>query len=169
MPDNDPDSLLATLSDTRRLLRIITAPTNVFGVDVSPDGRYDGFGGEDGLIRRWDLDSGEPVGEPLTGHERKSERTVLERRALDHLDRGGQDSADWDADTGAAIHVMTAQFDLARESVALSADGAVMAIGNRDGAVELLDVATGKQIGEPIRPQDGWVLALEFSPDGTRW
>ena len=168
MPDNDPDSLLATLSDTRRLLRIITAPTNVFGVDVSPDGRYMVSGGEDGLIRRWDLDSGEPVGEPLTGHKGRANAQYLSdgRRIISIGD--DKTVRTWDADTGAAIHVMTAQFDLARESVALSADGAVMAIGNRDGAVQLLDVATGKQIGEPIRPQDGWVTALEFSPDRTR-
>ena len=29
-------------------------------------------------------------------------------------------------------------------------------------------VATGKQMGEPIRADDGWVSAVAFSPDGTR-
>ncbi len=39
-PGSDPDSLLNTLIDTRRLVRVITAPSNVTGVDVSPDGRH---------------------------------------------------------------------------------------------------------------------------------
>ena len=71
-PGSDPDSLLNTLIDTRRLVRVITVPSNVSGVDVSPDGRHIVSAGDDGLIRRWDLESGEPVGDPLAGHTGKA-------------------------------------------------------------------------------------------------
>jgi hypothetical protein len=51
-PGSDPDSLLNTVIDIRRLVRVITVPTNISGVDVSPDGRHIVSGGDDGLIRR---------------------------------------------------------------------------------------------------------------------
>lgn len=69
---SDPGSLLDTLIDVRRLVRVNPVPTNVTTVDVSPNGRQIISAGEDGLIRRWDLESGQPVGDPLTGQNGKA-------------------------------------------------------------------------------------------------
>ena len=166
-PGSDPDSLLNTLIDSRRLVRVITVPSNVSSVDVSPDGREIVSAGDDGLIRRWDLESGKPVGDPLAGNTGKAGAGYV--RDGRWIASGTADSTlhIWDANTGAVVHVLKGQRDNA-VSAAVSRDGALWATGNRDGTVQIWEVATGKQMGEPIRADNGLVSAVEFSPDGTR-
>ena len=59
--------------------------------------------GDDGLIRRWDLESGEPVGDPLAGHTGKARGvSYVSGRALDRLGRETDKTVRvWDANTGA--------------------------------------------------------------------
>ncbi len=71
VPGSDPDALLNTLIDTRRLVTIIPAPSDVNDVAISPDGRHILSAGDDHLIRKWDLESGRPVGNSLAGHTDK--------------------------------------------------------------------------------------------------
>lgn len=166
-PGSDPDSLLNTLIDTRRLVRVITLPTNVQRVDVSPDGRHIVSGGDDGMIRRWDLESGEPDGDPLTGQTEKAGAAyVRDGRWIASSTMDGTLRI-WDANTGAVVHVVKLRGD-DNLSGSLSPDGALFAAGHRDGTVHLWDLATGKQAGEPIRAHNGWVTAVAFSPDGSR-
>lgn len=49
-----------------------------------------------------------------------------------------------------------------------SVDKQRLAVGFDDGQVWLLDAQTGVHVGKPVRVQPGAVLALAFSPDGTR-
>ena len=170
VPESDPDSLLNTLIDTRRLLKVIAAPSNVYGVDVSPDGRQIVAASDDGRIRKWNLESGEPEGEPLAGPNGKA-------RGAFYLSDGHAIATTWedgtlrlwDAKTGAAVEVLDGRIDFDRLSYwAWSRDGEMFAAGGRDGTVQLWKVKTGEKIGEPIRAHDGWVSAIEFSPDGTR-
>lgn len=166
-PGSDPDSLLNTLIDTRRLVRVITLPTNVQRVDVSPDGRHIVSGGDDGMIRRWDLESGEPDGDPLTGQTEKAGAAyVRDGRWIASSTMDGTVRI-WDANTGAVVHVVKLRGD-DNLSGSLSPDGALFAAGHRDGTVHLWDLATGKEAGEPIRAHNGWVTAVAFSPDGSR-
>ncbi|WP_350222972.1 AAA family ATPase [Mycolicibacterium porcinum] len=164
----DPDSLLNTLIDTRRLVKVITAPTNVQGVDVSPDGRQIVSGGDDGLIRRWNLESGEPEGDPLGGHTGKAGAAYMRNgRWIASIVDKDSTVRIWDANTGATVHVLTIQRDDIT-SRALSPDGALFATGHRDGTIRLWELATGKQLGEPIRAHNGWALGMAFSPDSGR-
>ncbi|HXZ70479.1 MAG TPA: hypothetical protein VEH31_06320, partial [Streptosporangiaceae bacterium] len=50
--------------------------------------------------------------------------------------------------------------------VAFSPDGKTLATSSQDGLVRLWDVATGRQIGDPLAGQSSEVGALVFSPDG---
>ena len=167
-PGSDPESVLNTLIDTRRLVRVISAPSNVTNVDVSPDGRQIVSSGDDGLIRRWDAESGKPVGDPLTGQTGKAGAAYVgDGRWIASAASADWTLRIWDANTGATVHVLAGPRDDVKSGT-VSPDGTVFATGNRDGTIVLRDVETGKQIGEPIRGHDAWVLAMEFSPDGTR-
>src|SRR5215472_7938314 len=52
-------------------------------------------------------------------------------------------------------------------SVAFSPDGKILATGSRDRTVRLWDVATHRQIGNPIAGHAGEIYSVAFSPDGT--
>ena len=41
----------------------------VHSVTFSPDGHRISTGGNDGTVRLWDAESGQPLGKPMTGHE----------------------------------------------------------------------------------------------------
>ncbi len=167
-PGSDPEALMNTVIDTRQLMRVITVPTNVTNVDVSPDGRQILSSGDDGLIRRWDLKSGEPEGDPLAGQNGKAGAAyVRDGRWIASAASADWTVRVWDANTGATVHVLPGPHDDVTTGE-ISPDGTIFATGNRDGTIVLRDVETGKQIGEPIHGHDAWVLAMAFSPDGTR-
>ncbi|OCB11813.1 hypothetical protein A5717_19045 [Mycolicibacterium porcinum] len=164
----DPDSLLNTLIDTRRLERVITVPTTVTNVDVSPDGRQFVSSGKDGLIRRWNLESGESEGDPLTGHSGAAGAAYV--RDGRWIASAGSDKTVriWDAATGAAVRVLTGVYDPDRGTVAMSDDGELLATGVGDGMVQLWDVGRSQPVGKPIRAHDSRISAAAFSRDRSR-
>jgi WD40 repeat protein len=167
-PGSDPEALMNTLTDTKQLVRVITVPSNVTNVDVSPDGRQILSSGDDGLIRRWDLKSLQPEGNPLADQNGKAGAAYVRNgRWIASAASADWTVRVWDANTGGTVHVLPGPHDDVTTGE-ISPDGTIFATGNRDGTIVLRDVETGKQIGEPIRGHDAWVLAMAFSPDGTR-
>lgn len=53
-------------------------------------------------------------------------------------------------------------------SIAVSPDGAMLASAQREGAIDIIDTATGRPVGPSLHGHDGGVRDAEFSPDG-RW
>lgn len=53
------------------------------------------------------------------------------------------------------------------ESVAVSADGTFLAAGDRDGLVQVFDIARG-EVQAVLPGHTGWVVALDIAPDGSQ-
>ena len=109
---------------------------------VSADGRRAVSGGDDGTVRVWDLDTGEPL-HTLAGHDGQVGAVAVSadgRRAVS----GGDDGTVrvWDLDTGQPLHAL-AGHDGPVRAVAVSADGRRAVSGGDDGTVRVWDLDTG--------------------------
>ena len=176
-PGSDPDALLNTVVDERRLLKIIGTPSDISDAAVSPDGREIAAAGADHKIRRWDLASGKAIGELLTGHTDNEPPTghtdnmdavgyspdgrwIISWRFGDHTARI------WDAHSDQEHNILIFH-DTALSTSDFNHDGLLLATGSKDGTIRLWNTATGAQVGEPIRGHDGWVTSIAFNPDGS--
>lgn len=130
------------------------------------DGRlHTVVGGPDELVRIWDLATGEPVGEPLTGHEATVlavATTVVD--GCPHAVTGDMDGAVrvWDLTTGEPVGEPLIGHDDEVNCVATALiDGRphVVTVGE-DETTWMWDLATGEPVGEPLIDHEAGVLAM---------
>jgi WD40 repeat protein len=134
---------------------------------VSPDGTMAAYSLDDGTTQVWE-----------TGrlHHVRSFACVGARAPVPEFSPDGerlvatcQDSHTvWEFSSGAAV----AEFEIDAVRAAVSPDGRTVAASTITGEVVLLDIETGRQVGEPlgttdnVRGRGDMVWSLEFSPDG---
>ena len=121
-------------------------------VAFSPDGTRIVSGSADNTVRLWDAATGQPVGNPLTGHTGSGvQRGVQPRRQAHRLRQLATTTVRlWDADTGQPVgQPLTGHTDTVT-SVAFSPDGTRIVSGSADNTVRLWDAATGQPIGQPL-------------------
>ena len=152
-----------------RTFRGHDAPVN--SVALSPDGRRAVTAGSDGMVRLWDLQTGQELRQ-MRGHADRINAVALSpdgRRALS----GGKDGIVrlWDLETGKDLRALKAHrgwiFGLAfspdgRHALSCGADWQSQ---SPDNSVRLWDLETGDE----IRRLDGHTdatLSVAFSPDG---
>jgi WD40 repeat protein len=142
---------------------------SVTSVSISIDGRTVLSGSDDGTIRLWDTDTGQPIGEPLRSHTNLV-RSVAFSPHSRRIVSGSYDDTIiiWDAQSGRPIGEPIQGHTGSVLSVAFSPDGHQIISGSSDGTIRLWNAQTGHSIGEPFQDHMGPVFSVAFSPDGRR-
>jgi WD40 repeat protein len=138
------------------------------GLALSPDHSLLAAGGEDGLVRIWDLGSDSPP-RLLHGHDAGPESSVLAVAFSPDgslLASAGNDQAVrvWDAPSGQPRAVLRG-FGSAVWSVAFHPDGSRLATGSQDRVVRVWDTRTWTELLQ-LRGHTGTIVSLAWSPDG---
>ena len=143
-PDDGP--LLDVLPKMVNLIKIAEGPERVRSVAFSPDGQRIVSGSNDKTLRVWDAATGQPIGQPLTGH---TDPVVSVAFSPDghRVVSGSTDKTVrvWDADTGQQIGSPITGNTGMVESVAFSPDGHRIASGS---------LPDGAGVGRGHRPTD---------------
>ncbi|KAG6369521.1 WD40-repeat-containing domain protein [Boletus reticuloceps] len=163
----------------RRLLggsRLIEISTQheIFSVFFTEDGKQVVSGGEEGVLRRWRVDVGQEVGEPIRTEGAEiyaaalspdRERLVCGLRRLD-LNDGETDAIVWDVQTHEKVFDVHGHENTVF-SVDISPDSMQFATGGYDRLVFIWSMHTGKRLVGPLE-HDDIVIMVRFSPDGDR-
>jgi WD40 repeat protein len=143
----------------------------VIGLSLSGDGKTLVSSGTDGVIRVWDVASGQ-VRRTLTGHTNaiyKAEFSPNEKL----IASSSRDTTVriWDFAAGRELHKLTG-FKCSVKSVAFSPDGKTLAAVGNDGMLKLWDTGNGKELKSLVHSTspdvDVSVYSVIFSGDGKK-
>ncbi|HXQ73997.1 MAG TPA: WD40 repeat domain-containing protein [Pyrinomonadaceae bacterium] len=128
----------------------------VIGLSLSRDGKTLLTAGGDGIIRVWDLASGE-LQRTLTGHTNSTYMAEFSpNEKLIASSSRDTTARIWDFASGREVHKLTG-FNCAVKAVAFSPNGKTVAAVGNDGMLKLWDVKTGRELKS---------LVHSNSPDG---
>jgi len=136
----------------------------IYSIAFSPDSLTLASGGDDSIIRIWDVKTGKEVHQ-LTGHAGRIASVAFSPDGL-ILASGGDDNTIriWDVKTGKEVRQLTGHTDRIW-SVAFSPDGLILASGGNNKTVHIWDVKTGKEIHQ-LTGHANRIWSVAFSPDG---
>jgi WD40 repeat protein len=145
---------------------VITQPSVVNSVAISPDGSRIATAGTDGIARLWTVD-GRLLRE-LKGHRRALTGIAFSPDGkLVATSSRDVTAKIWDARTGRLLHTLVGHMKTVT-SVAFSPDGRFVLTASEDRDARLWSVNTGETVPPVLRWHFGTVRDAQFSPDG-RW
>ncbi len=159
------------------LLTLLDSPATAFlhghagevrHVAVTPDGRRLISVDSLGMAILWDLDSRQPIGQPLDLQRGPINSVAISPDGTLFATGGEDQTVDlWDAGDGRALGVSLAGHTDTIWDLAFSPDGSLLASASADGTIILWDVAARQPLGAPLTGHAGTVYAVAFSPDGA--
>lgn len=150
---------------TGEIVRVLRGHTSlIYGVDISPDGRYALTGSEDNSVRYWDLSTGEQL--CVFEDQQGSVWGVA-------ISPDGRYGLSGSGDRSVVLRDLTTCTEIRRfeghsmrvSDVEFSPDGRYALSSSEDRRLILWDVATGKEIRR-FEGHERWVTDVAFSPDG---
>ena len=149
--------------------RVIDTGTSgqIFSVAFYPDGRHLLAGGANEIVRRWDVETGQEVGEPM-----KMDSTVYAIAvSRDHrwiVSGNFRTTSVWDAKTHQKVVEVDKEVRASTVEVDVHPDSSRFATGRYyEQSVTIWDIITGTQLLGPLR-HDSSLVGVKFSPSGDQ-
>jgi WD40 repeat protein/serine/threonine protein kinase len=140
---------------------------------LTPDGRLLLIGGGDGMVKLWDLRSGEFL-QAIKAHFENGHRKEVCSVAVTPDGRFAASTGKdhtlrvWDLGTGRCLRAFALnpppRFGYATHPVALNADASMVLVSNADGPIQIWDVRSG-QIRRTLAGHPGGVGSIELTAD----
>jgi WD40 repeat protein len=156
-------SLLDAIESNREQNRILLKD-QVHSVKFSPNNQRIVSGNDDHTIQIWDVNTRQPIGEPLKGHEGAINSVAFSSNGQ-HIVSGSNDKTVriWNVETGKPVGKTMVHKDTVM-SVAISLNDKLIASASKDNTVQIWNAETGNPIGLPIIHKDE-VYSVAFSLD----
>ncbi|KAH7907352.1 hypothetical protein BJ138DRAFT_1014627, partial [Hygrophoropsis aurantiaca] len=151
------------------LRKTIKSSSQQVAVAFSSNGKQVVSGSHDGTICIWDVYTGNPVIEPLTGHTGYVTSVAFSPDDKQVVS-GSHDGTIciWDTHTGSLMIDPLTGHTGQVTSVAFSPDGKQVVSGSHDRTICIWDAHTGSLVVDPLTGHTGQVTSVAFSPDGTQ-
>jgi WD40 repeat protein len=152
-----PDGKLLATAGADKFVKVFEVPSgkfmksfeghtaHVLDVGWSADGKRIASAGADNLVKIWDYEKGEKARD-IRNHDKQISRLVFVAKKPEFLTAAGDGALrTWNVDSGGAGRTYTDAKDFLY-TVAVSADGTLVASGGEEGIVRLYTTADGKLI-----------------------
>ena len=163
------------LTDHSRTIEINASTQLIRSVVFAEDGKQVLSGGDEGVIRRWRVDDGQEVGEPIRVEGARVYAAAVSPDGkwlacgLGRLNSGdGRTSLRvWDTTRSCAKVLEIKGHTNSVFAVDVSPDSTKLATGSFDKTACVWNITTGERLVGPLQ-HDGRVVAVRFSPNGDR-
>ena len=158
-------SMLAAVLSLQHVEKIFASGGRTLA--FTPDGARIVAIDEKGRLRLWDAASGQPIGEPLQGHEGFGTKIAFSPDGQRMIAASDRTPRIWNAKTGKPISGPMEGHEGAVTKLAFTPDGTRVITSSMDRTLRIWDGISGQPLGEPLRGHTNSVLGFAVSPVGT--